>query len=141
MQKYINDNRYFAWLEFLVSKKYPDLARDVELTPRRQDFIAYWVERCGDPWRLSHPDNAVIITSGIRSEALNLAVKGSIGSDHVYGFAVDSKAVGMKAPQYFCSILEMDLPYRQLILYLKKKFVHWSINVPGCSYKHEVRIM
>lgn len=131
---------FFSPREFVISKDFPGLAAEIELNSQRNDLIAYWVECCGDPWRLAHPDNSVIIMSGIRSVALNLAINGSTSSDHVYGFAVDSYAVGITAKKYFCSILEMGLPYRQLILYLKKNFVHWSINIPGRKYKHEVII-
>jgi len=141
MTKFINANKFFQWSEFIVSKQFPAMAKKIKITQSVMDNISYWVDSCGDAWRFAHSLNPIIINSAIRSDELNNALGGSVKSDHVYGFAIDSYVVGMSAKEYFCSIIDMNLPYRQLILYPDKKFVHWSLNLPGRSYKHQTIVM
>lgn len=136
--KHVTENRFFKFNEWLVSKEHPEIARQMDLTIDESYIIGWWCQQCGDPWRKAHPDNQVIISSGKRVPRLNDLVGGSKTSDHLYCCAVDSSARGMSAREYFLSILDMRLPYRQLILY--ENFVHWSINIPSRSYKHQTLI-
>lgn len=127
--------KFFKFSEFLVSAEHPDIAAQMKLEQFERERIIYWCQACGDAWRLVHQDNPLIITSGKRIPRLNDAIGGSQDSDHLYCCAVDLHPRGMTAREFFCSILDQQLPYRQLILY--KSFVHWSINIPGRPVKHQ----
>ena len=134
---YVTPYHYFKFSEFLVSDSHPEMAERMTLSDDEMDRIRFWVGMIGDPWRIAHPDSRVTILSGKRSLELNEAVGGVPTSDHVSAMAVDSVASGMTAKQYFCSIADMGLPYRQLILYPKENFVHSSINCPCKAVKHQ----
>ena len=131
-------NRFFKFKEFLVSKQYPNVAREMDLNEFERHRIQFWCQCCGDPWRLAQQSHPLVITSAKRVPRLNDLVGGSFDSDHLHCCAVDLCPRGMSAKDFFCSIIDMELPYRQLILY--HDFVHWSINVPGRSYKREAII-
>jgi len=141
LQTYVTPKMFFKWSEFTVSRDFPQEARKIVLTPEHRARILLWVQACGDPWRMTYKDYPLIITSGVRSPVLNGLVRGSKDSDHLYGNAVDCHIRGMSAASFFCSIVEMQLPYRELIFYPDMKIVHWSINVPGRTYKREVKAL
>ena len=71
---------------------------------------------------------AIFITSGYRSELLNMKVGGAKTSQHKYGQAVDIHVPGMSPLQLFLYIKESGLDYDQLILERTKKaeWVHVS---------------
>jgi len=135
---YITSNKFFRYSEFVVSKDFSELAAKIQLSQKDEDKIKLQVQMCLDPWRKAHPDTWVKVLSGLRSPELNAAVGGSSDSDHLYGCAADIVAKGMTAEQVFSSILNMRLPYRQLILYQKQNFVHWSWNIPSREYKQQI---
>ncbi len=134
---HITQNRFFRWKEWVVSRDHPELAAKIVLSEQDRANIRFHVQMCLDPWRLAHPDNKLIILSGKRSDELNAAAGGSTNSDHLFGMAVDIYATDMTAQELYCSIQDQGLPYRQLILYQGKRFVHWSIYAPCKSVKHE----
>ena len=139
---YITSNRYFRWRETVVSKDYPDLARKIKkLSQDVVDNIIFGVEACLDPLR--NIIGPVLVLSWYRDYDLNKAVGGSRNSDHLRGNAVDVCAAGTIVParKLFTAIVDMGLPYRQLILYNKFKFIHWSWNIPGRKFKHESNII
>lgn len=140
MNQWVTQNERFRWNEFFVSKKHPALAREMKLTPQWMDKIDYFVEAALDPWRTLYPDYPLVITSGVRSHELNVALGGADRSDHVYGIAIDCGSPRLTGYDLFCSIINKGLPYRQLIWYKKKGHVHWSMNLPGKPWKHEVMI-
>ncbi len=65
-------------------------------------------------------------TSGYRCERLNTAVGGSDNSDHIPGRAADVTCKNVKMLYDLCKAL--DLPFKQLIWYKKKNFVHISYD-------------
>ncbi len=65
-------------------------------------------------------------TSGFRCPRLNTAVKGSDNSDHLRGQAADVTCKNVKQLYDLC--IAMDLPYKQLIWYKKRNFVHISYD-------------
>ena len=67
-------------------------------------------------------------------------VGGSNGSDHLRAAAIDIECRKRSALYVYSTIIEMQLPYRQCILYEGQNFVHVSVNTPGKSYKHEAVI-
>lgn len=74
---------------------------------------------------------AVNITSGFRNEELNRLVGGSATSDHTKGKAVDIKVKGMTPAQLRDFILQLHLPFDQLITYGNKSIVHISYRDYG----------
>lgn len=69
-------------------------------------------------------NKAIYISSGYRSELLNLKVGGAKNSQHKYGQAVDIQVVGMSPMQLFLFIKNSGLEYDQLILE-KTKSAEW----------------
>ena len=57
----------------------------------------------------------IIISSGLRNDALNKAVKGSKTSDHCKGLAGDIKCITGNHKLLFDTIVNMELPFKQLI--------------------------
>ena len=68
----------------------------------------------------------IIIKSGYRCLKLNSAVGGVPTSQHVQGQAVDLKVNGMTPFEVAQVVLELHLPYDQMILY--NDFLHISIG-------------
>ena len=132
---------HFTWPEFLVSKDYPELLGGFFLTDQDKAIIRLGVQSILDPIRESF-GVPYILTSAKRSPALNAAVGGSEGSDHLTANAVDGFLKGMSPWTVFVAAMQMDLPFRQLIYYPKAAtpFVHISWNIPGKVYKHEAKI-
>jgi len=138
MRGYVTGNGYFKYKEFVVSNTFPLIAKRIKLSNYDKAKIKLHVEQALDPWRLSHKRHKLKILSGKRNATLNKRVGGSAGSDHLYCCACDCTSNTLNIELLFSSIINMNLPYRQLILYRKRNFIHWSWNIPGRSYKHEV---
>ena len=68
----------------------------------------------------------IIINSGYRCLKLNAAVGGAPTSQHVQGQAVDIRVDGMTPYEVAQAVLELHLPYDQMILY--NDFLHISIG-------------
>ena len=79
---------------------------------------------------------AIRVNSALRSHSLNEKVGGSQDSDHLYCVAYDIVPVESNLYVTFAMAYSI-LPYRQLILYTKKRFIHVSYNVPNREYKRE----
>lgn len=71
-------------------------------------------------------DKPITINSGYRCLKLNAAVGGVPTSQHVQGQAVDIKVDGLSSFEIAQAVLDLHLPYDQLILY--NDFVHISIG-------------
>lgn len=70
----------------------------------------------------------VLISSGYRSPALNAAVHGAVGSQHLLGEAVDFTAPTVGTPAEVMShIVNSDIPYDQVILEFGR-WVHISFS-------------
>lgn len=66
------------------------------------------------------------VTSGFRSSAVNSAIKGAAGSQHLKGEAVDFVPVGMDVETAMGRIVASKLPVDQLIVYARGGFLHVS---------------
>ncbi len=78
------------------------------------------------------------ISSGFRTAHLNFQIGGHPNSDHLNAAAADF--FGMKGNDLqdtYKWIQEKKLPYRNLIYYPKRRFIHISINTP---YKEDKNI-
>lgn len=71
-------------------------------------------------------EKPITINSGYRCLKLNSAVGGVPTSQHVQGQAVDIEVDGMTSFEIAQAVLDLHLPYDQLILY--NDFVHISIG-------------
>lgn len=140
LEQFVTPNCFVRWGEVLVSKQYPEIARKILLQDHHKERVKFCVQSCIDPWRLEHPKIPMFFLSWVRNQELNELIGGSKDSDHMHANAFDCHVKDMSAMSFFCSILEMGLPYRQLILYLKSNFVHWSVNIPGRDCKRQILI-
>lgn len=73
---------------------------------------------------------AIVANSGFRGINLNKAIGGSRSSQHPKGEAADIEAPGMSNLELAQTIIEMDLPYDQLILEA------YDPDVPGSGWVH-----
>ena len=70
----------------------------------------------------------VSITSGLRVLELNRMVGSSDKSQHTKGQAADIKIKGMTAEQMARKIIELDLPFDQLIVYAPSRGGHVHVS-------------
>ncbi|MFH2075511.1 MAG: D-Ala-D-Ala carboxypeptidase family metallohydrolase [Pseudomonadota bacterium] len=142
LERYVTSKMFFAWNEFLVSDSHPELVKKFFLTAHDKKVIQLGVQAILDPLR-EHFNKPYRITSGKRSAALNEAVGGATTSDHLTANAVDGFVEGVDSLELFKTILEMQLPYREVIYYPKAEvpFVHVSWNIPGKFYRHDAKII
>lgn len=75
------------------------------------------------------------VNSGFRSRALNTAIKGAKGSQHMKGEAADVRPIDMDVETAFRKIAAMiregRLPADQAIVYKKGNFIHLSHSAAG----------
>lgn len=127
------------WLrEFLRSATASRMGRPIEWPP---EYVEANLERlCTD---VLEPVRKAIgkpftILSGYRPVWLNTAVGGSSRSDHLTGRAADIIVAGMSNEAVCQRIMDMGLPFRQLILeFPPNGWVHVSIGNAGTA-KQEV---
>lgn len=70
----------------------------------------------------------VRITSGFRSAAVNKAIRGSITSQHMKGEAVDLKVKGFTAPELLEIMVNLGLPFDQVIQYDPERGGHVHVS-------------
>ena len=141
LELFVTPRGFFQYTEFTVSREYPEVAKKIILTPVERQRLKLWCEGCGDPWRLAHPKIPIYILNGKRSPELNDLVGGSPSSTHIDAAAVDFTCKNIAMEEVFISILQMNLPYRELFFYEKKNFIHWGINYPEKPYKRIAKIV
>jgi zinc D-Ala-D-Ala carboxypeptidase len=105
----------------------PTSAIVAELQRLAQTILQPLRDRLGQP---------IVVSSGYRSPALNLAVGGSRNSDHMRGRAADIVVPGMKARDVALAIVELRLPFRQCIVE-GGRWVHVSIGDPSTEPRRE----
>ena len=98
-----------------------------------------WLEILRDEWnrRYGDGDDPIIINSGYRSEAVNKAVGGAKGSNHLTGCAVDIRCLGKEQAIRYATILldisdESGEPFDELFIEQSAKsvWVHFAVR-PG----------
>ena len=132
----------FTWEEFKVSKDHSDLAAKIEFTEKQKENLKNLVTFIIQPVR-TFLNESVTVLSGVRSNELNIAVKGSKTSDHPYGNAGDITSnkiyTNLKKIAYdIWDLLEKNKVIKQLIYYPGRNFIHLSINTEGRPEKHEL---
>lgn len=121
----------FSVDEFVVSKQFPELADAIQLTDEDRLKMYYLSRIFLQPIRdIFGP---VVITSGKRSIALNNAVGGSSGSDHLYTPSTPKCAVDFTTPKAQLRDVYEHIKdtrhgsYGQLIYYINSNFIHLSL--------------
>ena len=119
-------SKNFRMKEFTRSKKADELVIDNNKVPEFvKNNIKELVHQVLQPLR-DAVEKPIIINSGYRCLKLNAAVGGVPTSQHVQGQAADIRVDGMTPYEIAKVVLELYLPYDQMILY--DDFVHISIG-------------
>ena len=91
-----------------------------------------WLERLRSEWnkRYGEGDDPIIINSGYRSEAVNKAVGGVTGSNHLTGCAVDIHVYGIEQLVRYATILldisdERQEDFDELLLERSPRGSYW----------------
>ena len=94
--------------------------------------LCSWLEMLRDEWnrRYGEGDAPIIINSGYRSEAVNKAIGGAKGSNHLTGCAADIRVAGMEQALRYSVILldisdESGEDFDELLLERNKAGRYW----------------
>ena len=90
-----------------------------------QDNLKLLCDKVLQPLRIEY-GLPITVNSGYRCPRLNDAVKGSNNSDHLRGMAAD--ITGKDVKMLYDLAIALNLPFRQLIYYKSRNFVHISYN-------------
>lgn len=99
--------------------------------------VCQWLERLRSEWnrRYGEGDDPVVVSSGYRSEAVNRAVGGAKGSNHLKGCAADIRVAGKEQLLRYAVILldisdERDEPFDELLLEHKGNsyWLHFAVR-------------
>lgn len=102
--------------------------------------VCQWLERLRSEWnrRYGEGDDPVVVSSGYRSEAVNRAVGGATGSNHLKGCAADIRCLGPEQALRYAVILldisdESDEPFDELLLERKGNsyWLHFAVRPTG----------
>jgi len=86
-------------------------------------------------------NKAILVSSGYRSLAVNLAVGGSKNSDHTKGLAADFICPSYGSPdEIIKAIVASDIPYKQVIREFDR-WVHFSISDQGEAPRKQALII
>ena len=96
---------------------------------------------------LRQAQGPIIINSGYRSEAVNKAIGGVKGSNHMTGCAVDIHVTGMEQAIHYASILlDISAKYKQefdeLLIERSRKGTYWlHFAVRPKDNRHKIRFL
>ena len=117
-----NLKRLCGWLEMLRSEYNQRYGRTSPNLPKGE-------EPCSPPWE-GLGEVPIVINSGYRSEAVNKAVGGVKGSNHLTGCAVDIRVAGIEQLMRYATIL-LDISdlnnkdFDELLLERNAKGTYW----------------
>jgi hypothetical protein len=107
-----------------------------------------WLEMLRSEWnkRYGEGDDPIIINSGYRSEAVNKAVGGVAGSNHLTGCAVDIHVLGKEqAIRYACILLdiadESQEDFDELLIEQSAKSLWIHFAVRPFANRRKVKLM
>jgi uncharacterized protein YcbK (DUF882 family) len=127
-------SKNFSYYEFLVSDSYPELASQMTLSDYEKKVLKLLVDSI---LQFTADTFGIIdISSGKRSQELNIKLGGADDSDHLYCCAADFTLRVGNTKHAFNYIKQAGLIYRELIYYPERGHCHVSINIPGRKYKH-----
>ena len=120
--------KYFTIKE--LCKSSTAVQNKIDNTPNSEivNNLEQLVEFILDPLREKY-GKPIIVNSGYRCLALNIAVKGSKTSSHLKGLAADITAGSPKKNKIlFDLIIQMDLPFDQVIDEKNFRWIHVSFS-------------
>ena len=104
-----------------------------------------------DEWnrRYGEGDDPIVINSGYRSEAVNKAVGGVKGSNHLTGCAADIRVAGMEQALRYAVILldisdESREDFDELLLERSPKggyWLHFAVRPPSQENRRKIRFI
>ncbi len=111
--------------------------------------LCSWLEMLRDEWnrRYGEGDDPIIINSGYRSEAVNKAVGGVKGSNHLTGCAVDIRVADMEQALRYSVILldisdESKEDFDELLLERSPRGTYWlHFAVRPSDNRRKVRLI
>ena len=113
--------------------------------------LCSWLEMLRDEWnrRYGDGDDPIIINSGYRSEAVNKAVGGVKGSNHLTGCAADIRVAGMEQALRYAVILldisdESREDFDELLIERSPKggyWLHFAVRPPSQENRRKVRFI
>jgi len=120
-------SKNFTLLELLSSRTAVENNYKEQWQPSQEviDNLIALAENILQPLR-NHYGKPITVNSGYRCERLNKAVRGSRNSDHMKGMAAD--ITGLNPRELYDSATLLNLPFKQLIYYPDKNFVHISYD-------------
>ena len=128
---------FFSWAEMETTST--GLANRAPLSARTRLQV---LAQCAlDPLRryLKRP---IKVTSGYRSHAVNVRVRGSRNSRHKTGEAADIKVEGLSAAELVAAILEAGLSFDQVIGYAPSRGGHVHIQIcAGAPGRHRMQLL
>jgi hypothetical protein len=84
---------------------------------------------------------AIKVNSGYRSVKLNQRIGGAANSQHVQGMAADIQAPGMRVLDLFKRVIELRLPFDQIIYEAQNARTKWvHVSHSGAGNRSEIRI-
>ena len=125
--------QFFTLAEMMRSSLAEQLGLDDAPTPAAQANLEQLVAVALGPVRL-RPGREVHVRSGYRSCAVNRAVKGSPTSQHMAGEAVDIKVDGLAAEDLATVIVELGVPFDQVIGYDPERGGHVSFTTTRVNH-------
>ena len=111
--------------------------------------LCSWLEMLRDEWnrRYGEGDDPIIINSGYRSEAVNKAIGGAKGSNHLTGCAADIRVAGMEQALRYSVILldisdESREDFDELLIERSPKGGYWlHFAVRPSDNRRKVRLI
>ncbi len=111
--------------------------------------LCSWLEMLRDEWnrRYGEGDDPIIINSGYRSEAVNKAIGGAKGSNHLTGCAADIRVAGMEQALRYSVILldisdESREDFDELLLERSPRGTYWlHFAVRPSDNRRKVRLI
>ena len=110
-----------------------------------------WLEMLRDEWnrRYGEGDDPIIINSGYRSDAVNKAIGGAKGSNHLTGCAADIRVAGMEQALRYSVILldisdESREDFDELLIERSPKgayWLHFAVRPPSQENRRKVRFI
>ena len=113
--------------------------------------LCSWLEMLRDEWnrRYGEGDDPIIINSGYRSNAVNKAIGGAKGSNHLTGCAADIRVAGIEQLLRYAVIL-LDIAdegreaFDELLLERSPRgtyWLHFAVRPPSQENRRKVRFI
>ncbi len=113
--------------------------------------LCRWLEMLRSEWnnRYAESNDPIIINSGYRSEAVNRAIGGVKGSNHLTGCAADIRVAGMEQALRYAVILldisdESQEDFDELLIERSPKgsyWLHFAVRPPSQENRRKVRFI